>query len=461
VVQSRLLEQRRAGVLLHPTSLDHGHGVLGADARAFIDWLAAAGFSVWQLLPLAPVGADGSPYWARSDLAGNPLLIDQRELPHRDAQRADYDSFVHANAAWLDDYAMFEALSQRFSGAPWWDWPAPFRDREPASLARARDELSDAIERQRLEQWQFDWQWGRLRSYAAERGVRLFGDLPIYVAPDSVSTWAHRDQFLLQPDGRPAELAGVPPDYFAVDGQLWGNPPYNWAQAERDGFAFWRERLARQLQRFDMVRIDHFRGLAAYWSVPAGSLTARHGRWVPAPGHALLAAIAREHPDMPFIAEDLGVITADVDELRHAFGLPGMRVLQFGFDASPTNPHAPHNYTFDVVAYTGTHDNDTTVGWYRELDRDTRRRVALYLGVDAPAVPHSMVRAALACVARLAILPAQDLLKLGSEARYNTPGVAAGNWRWRLPVDALTAPLAAQYATLNRIFGRHAEGVRP
>jgi 4-alpha-glucanotransferase len=461
---SRLLERRRSGVLLHPTSLISGEGAgtrgaLGSAARGFIDWLAQGGFSIWQVLPLGPTGASGSPYLARSDYAGQSSMIDRSELPDLDAQRSDFDAFLSAQSDWLEDYVLFEALADRFQ-APWWDWPVPFREREPKAMQRLAREQREQLAHRRLEQWQFDWQWRALRSYAAARGVYLFGDLPIYVAPDSVATWSARAQFQLDAAGRPTLLAGVPPDYFAADGQLWGNPLYNWDQAERDGFSFWRRRLARQLQRFDLVRIDHFRGLAGYWAVPAGAKTAREGRWCPAPGQALFAALAADFPELPLVAEDLGVITPDVEQLRIAFGLPGMRVLQFGFDGTPENPHLPHNYLRDVVAFTGTHDNDTTVGWYASLERAAAERVQFYLRTDAAGVIESMARAVLASVAQLAIIPAQDLLQLGSQARFNTPGIASGNWSWRLPSGTLTAGLAVHFASLNQVFGRISGGAQ-
>ncbi|HEV7986323.1 MAG TPA: 4-alpha-glucanotransferase [Steroidobacteraceae bacterium] len=450
----RVLDRRRSGVLLHPTSLiSVERGALGGAARGLIDWLAQAGFTIWQILPLGPPGDGGSPYWARSDFAGHLALLDRGELPSTQAQRADYDAFREASRDWLDDYVLFEQLAQQFR-RPWWEWPPELRSREPAALARIGRDRGRELEQRRIDQWYFDWQWRALRRYAQERGVRLFGDLPIYVAPDSVSTWSQPHQFKLQPDGRPAVLAGVPPDYFSADGQLWGNPLYDWQRAQQDQFAFWRARLARQLRRFDLVRIDHFRGLAAYWAVPAGARTAREGRWEPAPGEALFKALQADHPELPLVAEDLGLITADVEALRRAFGLPGMRVLQFGFDGSGTNPHLPHNYSADVVAYAGTHDNDTTLGWYRSLSAQERARVDFYLYSDAGHVLESMLRATLSSVAQLAILSAQDLLQLGSEARFNTPGTAQGNWSWRLPPGALTAPLAAHYAALNQTFGR-------
>jgi len=455
---ARSLTPRRAGVLLHPTSLIRGagagaRGALGSAARAVIDWLAQGQFSLWQMLPLGPPGAEGSPYWARSDFAGLSSLIDRLELPDAGREQADYRAFLESNRDWLQDYVLFEALKRRFNTA-WWQWPTEFRARDTHALAQFAHEVGAELERLRLDQWYFDWQWRALRRYATERGVLLFGDLPIYVAPDSVATWSQPQQFQLDASGRPAQLAGVPPDYFSADGQLWGNPLYDWGQAERDQFAFWRMRLRRQLQRFDLVRIDHFRGLAAYWAVPAGAATAREGRWCPAPGHALFRALKSDFGELPLVAEDLGVITDDVTELRQAFGLPGMRVLQFGFDGSPHNPHLPHNYQPDLVAYTGTHDNDTTAGWYRSLQADAARKVQFYLDCPADAVLEGMDRAVLASVAQLAILPAQDLLRLGGEARLNTPGTVHGNWQWRLPEGGLTAALAAHYAALNQTYGR-------
>jgi len=454
---ARLLDQRRSGVLLHPTSLISGEGsdqrgALGASGRAFVDWLSQAGFSIWQVLPLGPPGGGGSPYWARSDFAGDVTLIDRYELPDLSAQRQDYQDFRAAHS-WLSDYVLFESLAVHFR-SPWWEWPAEYRVHNPQALSVfARDNEED-LERRRLEQWQFDWQWRALRRYAAERGVFILGDLPIYVAPDSVATWAHPSQFQLGEDGRPTQVAGVPPDYFSADGQLWGNPLYNWAQAERDQFSFWRTRLSRQLERFDLVRIDHFRGLAGYWSVPAGSRTAREGRWCPAPGRALFRTLERDFPTLPLVAEDLGVITPDVEQLRTEFRMPGMRVLQFGFDGGADNPHLPHNFTRDVVAYTGTHDNDTTLGWSRSLNAEQIQRALFYFRAELASLEESMQRAVLGSVAQLAIIPAQDLLRLGSEARFNTPGTVAGNWLWRLPADALGMPLAQQYALLNNIFGR-------
>lgn len=453
----RLLDQRRSGVLLHPTSLissddSQRRGALGAAGREFVDWLSRSGFSIWQVLPLGPPGGGGSPYWARSDFAGDVSLIDRRELPDLGALWHDYQAFRGAQP-WLDDYVLFESLAARFHCA-WWDWPPEFRTRQREALTRFTQENGQDLEQRRIQQWQFDWQWRALRRYAAERNVFILGDLPIYVAPDSVATWSHPEQFQLGEDGRPTQVAGVPPDYFSADGQLWGNPLYDWAQAERDQFSFWRLRLSRQLQRFDLVRIDHFRGLAGYWSVPAGARTARDGRWCPAPGRALFRTLERDFPTLPLVAEDLGVITPDVEQLRTEFRMPGMRVLQFGFDGGADNPHLPHNFTRDVVAYTGTHDNDTTLGWIGSLNAEQTSRASFYLGAGKAALLEGMQRAVLGSVAQLSIIPAQDVLRLGSEARLNTPGTVTGNWLWRLPPHALGAQLEQQYAAMNRVYGR-------
>lgn len=452
-----VFDRRRSGVLLHPTALIGEHaeqGALGSVARAFIDWMSAAGVSVWQVLPLGPVGPDLSPYWVRSDQAGNPALIDLREAPDPAQARGDYEDFCGAERAWLEDYVLYAALSKAHGVKPWWTWPEPLRDRRPEALGDAAARLAVELEQLRIGQWRFDRQWAALRAYARERGVLLYGDLPIYVAPDSVATWTERGQFQLAADGQPTARAGVPPDYFAADGQLWGNPLYDWDQARRDGFAFWRARLAHLLRRFDLVRVDHFRGLAGYWSVPAAAPTAREGAWRPAPGTELLSALRDAFGPLPLVAEDLGVITPDVVALRRSFGLPGMRVLQFAFDGSADNPHLPRNYTPDTVAYTGTHDNDTAVGWYRSLDRAVARRVAARLGVRRNEVPPAMLRAVLASVAVLAVVPLQDVLGLGSEARFNVPGTVGGNWHWRVAPGALTSAVAGELRALNESHGR-------
>lgn len=450
---SPVLSRRRAGVLLAASSLrQHGQGALGWPAYRFVDWLAEAGFSVWQLLPLVPVDRSGSPYWARSDRAGNPDLLDTGAADPGGA--ADLESWRHTEAHWVEDFLLFEAIGREQEGLPWWRWPAPLRDRDPEALAAASRRLAQPMRSAAREQWRFDAQWRALRDYAAARGVRIFGDLPIYVAPDSVATWSARSQFQLDASGEARAVAGVPPDYFAEDGQLWGNPLYDWEAMARDGFSFWLQRLALQAQRFDLLRIDHFRALEAYWAVPAGAATARAGQWQPAPGHELLEAVAARLPRLELVAEDLGVITPQVTALRRAFGLPGMRVLQFGFDGDPGNLHLPHEHEADAIVYTGTHDNDTTVGWYAALPSGTRDLVRRYFGRADHEVPDAMLRTALASVGRMAVLPAQDLLGLGSEARLNRPGTVSGNWSWCLHLESLTAGLAARYRELIHLHNR-------
>ncbi|MGB6489141.1 MAG: 4-alpha-glucanotransferase [Steroidobacteraceae bacterium] len=444
-----VLDRRRAGVLLHLGSLE---GALGGGGRAFIDWLADAGFSVWQILPLGPTGPDGSPYWVRSDFAGNPAFLDRTELPQ--FRRAEYAAFVAETEHWLDDYALFEVLSRAHSGATWWTWPADVRDRVPSALDRVAHDLAAELQRTKREQFAFFVQWRRLREHARLRGVRIVGDLPFYVAPHSAETWARRAQFQLDAEGRPAAVAGVPPDYFSETGQLWGNPLYDWQAMRHDNFAYWRARVLEQLERVDLLRIDHFRALAAHWAVPAGAPDARGGEWRLTPGEDLLRLLMDELGDLPILAEDLGLITDDVVALRKGFGLPGMRVLQFAFSGEGDNPHLPHMHEHDSVVYTGTHDNDTTVGWYRSLSEETRRRVDCMLRVAPGSMPEALIREALGSVGQLAIIPAQDLLGLGSEARLNTPGTVRDNWRWRLPAGALTAALGRHFAQLNGMYGR-------
>jgi 4-alpha-glucanotransferase len=452
------LDRRRSGVLLHLSALDRndGRGALGQRARDFIDWLAAAGFSVWQILPVGPTGADGSPYWVRSDHAGNEALLDLAEMP--EPQGAEFEAFCDRAAVWLEDWALHEALSAAHGGLPWQRWPVALRDREPAALAMARRQHARSIAQCIARQFAFDRQWSRLREYAGARGVRLFGDLPMYVAPDSVETWVHRAQFQLGPEGAPRAVAGVPPDYFAADGQLWGNPLYDWDGMRRDGFAFWRRRVASALARFDLLRLDHFRGLESHWAVPAGAATAREGCWRPTPGAALLDALARDldavGAQLPLVAEDLGAITPEVDALRRRFALPGMHVIQFGFDGNARNPHLPHMHARLSVCYTGTHDNDTCAGWLQSLDQETLHRVESYFGARGAELGAALLRAALVSVSELAVLPAQDLLGLGSWARFNTPGTTNGNWSWRLPADALGDAIARQFARQNRDCGR-------
>ena len=452
-----ILSVRRAGVLLHPTSLPGANGAFGAAARNFIDWLEAAGYSLWQVLPLGPVGESASPYWSTSDHAFSPQLIDHTEAQQPESAPEAFADFCARQSEWLEEFALFSGLSEAHGGAPWWQWPAALREHERPALERARRQLGPAIRRLKIEQWQAATQWEALRQYAHAHGVCILGDLPIYVTPNSVALWAQRRQFQLNADGRPSVRAGVPPDYFAADGQLWGNPLYDWHQAQRDGFAFWRSRVGLLLQRYDWLRIDHFRGLESYWAVPHSAPSARSGQWLKAPGAKLLQALRQEHPELPLVAEDLGLITTEVDALRRQYALPGMRVLQFGFDGNPANRHLPHNFDLDSIVYTGTHDNDTTLGWYRSLDASTRERVDLTLRSDRVPMPEALLRAALFSTARLAITPLQDLVGIGSEGRFNTPGTPSGNWGWRMDASALDGRLTHWLRALNESSGRTAQ----
>ena len=438
------LDARRAGVLLHVTSLPSGR--LGAEARAFVDFLADAGCTVWQVLPLVPTHeGDGSPYSAISTMAGNTDLVDPDDGPHDDAA---YAAWRERNADWLEPYVEFVALREALDDAPWHTWQPALRDRDTDAVASALAGHVDRLEALRRDQWVFDTQWQALREYAGQRGVLIFGDLPIFVAYDSADVWAHRDLFQLDADGRPTTVTGVPPDYFAVDGQRWNNPHYDWDRMAEDGFAWWRRRIARQRELFDLVRIDHFRGLEAAWHVPVDAPTARDGYWVPGPGADVLAALVEEAGPGRLVAEDLGIITPAVDELRRRFGLPGMKVLQFAFDGSEDNPYLPAHHGELAVVYTGTHDNDTTVGWWDTLDEEARALVRkALLDPDEP-MPWALVRLALSSTARLAVVPAQDLLGLGSDARMNTPGTDTGNWEWRSPAGAFTPELAARLREL-------------
>ncbi|MDZ7828633.1 MAG: 4-alpha-glucanotransferase [Halofilum sp. (in: g-proteobacteria)] len=435
------IEQRAAGVLLHPTSLP-GPGATGrldGRARAFVDWLAAAGFRVWQMLPTGPVDDHACPYQPPSAFAGDTRLLD----PDGPSGGDGLEKFRTRNAAWIDDWTLFAALRQAL-GRPWWQWPADLRDRDPGALARAREVYAAAIEAETRDQCRFEHQWSALRDYAAAQGVLLFGDLPLYCAHDSADAWANRGLFALDEGGGITGEAGVPPDAFSDTGQHWGQPLHDWDAQAADGWRWWIERLRVMAARFDLLRIDHFRGFCAAWSIPAGAEDARVGHWVPGPGRAPFDAIRDDLGELPLIAEDLGTITDDVQVLRDDLGLPGMRVLQFAFDGGDDNPHRPEHHPEWSVAYTGTHDNDTALGWWRGLDEETRARVCAELATDDHGMPGPLIDSVLHSRARLAMLPLQDLLGLGSEARMNVPGRRAGNWCWRFREGALdTAPASA------------------
>lgn len=475
-----LLDRRLAGILLHPTSLpgSGAQGRFGADAHRFVQFLAEAGIGVWQVLPLGPTHADGSPYQCLSAHAIDPRFLDVERLNAEGwplaqetertpgafdvllrgmtpAQRVGFEGFRAAQAHWLDDYALFIALKAVYHQCGWFDWPAPLRERDPEALRWARHALRRRIEGICLEQYLLYSQWLALREHARERGILLFGDMPIFVAYDSADVWSRPELFLLDDLGRPTHVAGVPPDYFSATGQRWGNPLYAWERHAADGYQWWRERLRSHMALFDLVRIDHFRGLEAYWEIPVSCPTAIEGRWVPGPGAALLAALAEEAPGLPLIAEDLGIITPEVVKLREDFHLPGMRILHFAFDGGADNPYLPHRHTRDSVVFTGTHDNDTTVSWFASLSAEQQSHVRDYLGVAPEEDPARFLsRTAFASVANLAIIPLQDALELGGEARMNTPGTTEGNWAWRFDWEELPDDLAARLRHMSALYGR-------
>lgn len=493
------MPSRAAGILLHPTSLPgrFGIGDLGPAVERFLDWLRDASQSWWQILPLGPPEAHASPYTCLSAFAGNPLLIsperlvddgllaaaDLEDAPGAPPEQVDFatvaawketllrrswerfktsapkalrDELAAFAAApeqhWLDDWTLFMTLRRRHDLGGWWQWDPALRDREPAALAAVRQSSADELAYQGYVQFLFFRQWARVREEARRRGVRILGDLPIYVALDSAEVWTRRELFELDAAGRPLAVAGVPPDYFSKTGQLWGNPLYRWDRMAADGYAWWIARLAANLRLADRVRLDHFRAFAGYWRVPAGAATAVAGEWIEGPGKALFDALG----ELPLVAEDLGDVTPDVDALRDALGLPGMRVLQFGFDAA-ASIHAAHNLRRRSVLYTGTHDNDTVAGWFGALDAAARQRVRDYCGIENGADVHwHLIRLAYASVAELAVVPLQDVLGLGSAARMNTPSRAGGNWSWRCRADALSGRDARRLRRLAELTGRAA-----
>ncbi len=504
--------RRSAGILLHPTSLPgrHGIGEIGPEAHRWLERLAGMSQRLWQILPLGPTGYGDSPYQTLSTFAGNPLLISLdalRESGLVDAGQVDalprfpeehvdfggvigprtrllrevaaefqrrampeltsgYEEFAETQRAWLDDYALFVSLKAHFDGRPWTEWPADAGRREAGVLAAARRTLADAIDQARVLQFLFHEQWMRLRHTARRLGISIIGDLPIFVAHDSADVWCHPELFLLAADGRPTVVAGVPPDYFSQTGQRWGNPLYPWDVHEEQGFAWWIARLAQAFSLVDILRIDHFRGFAASWEIPADRPTAEQGRWVPGPGRKLFDAATAALGRPPIIAEDLGVITPDVEALRDGLGLPGMRILQFAFGDDPqAEAYRPESYPANCVVYTGTHDNDTTVGWYHsDPGRDSTRSaeqiareqhlVRTALACDGSEIHWDLIALALRSPADTAIYPLQDVLGLGTEARMNVPGREAGNWTWRFRWDQLTPTIEDRLEGLTRASGR-------
>jgi 4-alpha-glucanotransferase len=501
------LSARSAGVLLHPTSLPgtQGIGTLDASAVRFLDFLKAAGMSWWQVCPLGPTGYGDSPYQCFSAFAGNPYLIDLQDFVARGllapadlaplarlgAREVDYGAlyllkwpllrkayarhaaagspalgsedfsqFKAAQASWLEPYAWFRALKDHFGGRAWWEWPA--EGRSVAAVPGAlRAKLGEDVGAHQFYQYAFYSQWRRLRAEAAKRGIGIIGDIPIFVAADSADAWASPGLFELGADGRPVAVAGVPPDYFSADGQLWGNPLYRWDVHAKDGFAWWKARLRASFDMCDIVRIDHFRGFDAYWRIPMPATNARTGEWVPGPGLAFFKAVKKAFPDARIIAEDLGLLTPSVEALLKETGLPGMAVLQFAFGGDATNAYLPHNLARNGVIYPGTHDNDTTLGWYAAADEKTRDHVRRYLRVDGREVGWDFIREAYAAVSRIAVFPIQDLLSLGPEARLNSPGKPDGNWRWRLAAGDIermtTGGSAAYLSALAELSGRAPE----
>lgn len=490
--------KRASGILLHPTSLPgpYGIGDLGAAAYRWVDFLASAGITLWEVLPLGPTGYGDSPYQCFSAFAGNPYLISpeylrrdgwlhsndlvnktgfpvhkvdfgklipwklnllERAYQHFSAEAGSaqpaFDHFCSAQAAWLEDYALFMAIKEAQGGGPWEQWPPEIRRREPGAMEAARQEYSAAVRRHQFYQFVFFRQWEALREYAHQKDIQIIGDVPIFVAYDSADVWAHPELFFLDGESQPTVVAGVPPDYFSPTGQRWGNPLYRWDFHRASGYRWWLDRIQASLKMVDILRIDHFRGFAGYWEIPAGNPTAEIGRWVPGPGADFFTQLQSALGDLPIIAEDLGVITPDVIALREQFGLPGMKILQFAF-SGPDNPFLPHLYEHNCVTYTGTHDNDTAEGWYASAPEGEKQFARRYLHVDGSDFAWDLIRACWASVAVFALAPLQDFLDLGTEARMNYPSHLGGNWAWRFPEVAVNEELAARIRELNHLYLR-------
>ncbi|HVJ84400.1 MAG TPA: 4-alpha-glucanotransferase [Caulifigura sp.] len=512
-----MTRRRRAGVLLHVSSLPgkFGIGDLGPEAFAFLDQLAKAKQSVWQILPLGPTGYGDSPYQCYSAFAGNPLFISPENLiadgllpdavaresrkfaagtidfekvtPARmgwlrqafDAFQskkpkklvAGFEEFREAEKRWLDEFALFMALRDQWPDRSWVDWPEKLRSRDKRQLAEAKKEFADGILFHQWVQFEFARQWNDLHAYARGKEIEIMGDAPIFVSHESSDVWANQEQFDLRVDGRPRMIAGVPPDYFSKTGQRWGNPQYRWDRMEADGFKWWIQRMEASLKFVDLIRLDHFRGFEAFWEIPSEAPTAATGKWVPGPREKLFKAMQKALGDLPIIAEDLGVITAEVRKLRDDFGFPGMRVLQFGFGGDD-EIHRTHFYVQNCVAYTGTHDNDTTVGWFNAEPGKTttmslkavqaeRKMVLDYLNTTAEEIHWGLIRGVHGSVADLAMVPVQDVLGLGSEARMNTPGTSSGNWRWRLKPGQLNTAALRQLAHVTQLYDRSPDSPPP
>jgi 4-alpha-glucanotransferase len=491
---------RSSGILLHPTSLPgpYGSGDLGASAYHFIDWLVSAGQTLWQMLPLGPAGMANSPYMSISAFAGNPLLIDLQELctqgwlaqdelsnksfenttkidyqavskfrmdnllkasekfflHQNEKGQKEFEKFCKAEKSWLDDYVLFQALNQQHGWKEWTSWEEDLVHRTPAALKKARIELKELIDFYKFTQWCFARQWHTLKDYAHKRNVQLVGDIPIFVAHHSADVWSNPKDFYLDEKGMPTIVAGVPPDYFSEDGQRWGNPLYRWNVMKRQQYGWWIERFRRTFDLFDILRIDHFRGFEAYWEIPAHEKTARIGRWVKGPGEDLFKTVKHILGTLPIIAEDLGVVTPEVVALREKFNFPGMKVLQFAFSTDSNDVFLPHNFERRFVVYSGTHDNDTTKGWYEKAPERERDFVRRYCKTDGHEINWDLIKAALQSVAVMAILPFQDVLDLGSEGRMNYPGTVDGNWEWRFTWNLVRPDIAPRLLELSTLYGR-------
>lgn len=490
--EKQIFDHRQAGVLLHPSSLPgpQAQGDIGQSARNFIRFMADAGLKVWQVLPLGPTHIDRSPYQCLSTHAGNTELIDlewlQRqgwlqplEINHfssynslqpllriaakRFAQQADetwqqkLDEFIQQHTSWLPDYALYQAIKLTQNNESWQNWPVELRNRENAALKQAAQENADEIKSIQFAQFVFFLQWHELRAFAHEHGIKLFGDMPIYVSMDSADVWADKENFLMDSNGECSYVAGVPPDAFSDEGQFWGNPLYDWNHMESQNFNWWVNRFKTQLELFDYLRIDHFRGLQACWQIPHDAESAASGHWKDTPGYELLETLNQHFSPLPLVAEDLGLITTEVLELRDHYSLPGMAVLQFAFGSGNDNFYLPHNHRQNCVVYTGTHDNDTTLGWYQQLADNERSHLHEYMGHSKDEtlnMPWLLNRMALASVANLAIIPMQDLLALDSSHRMNTPGTTEGNWNWRFDWSQVWPSLANDLNNLIGLYGR-------
>lgn len=494
--------KRSCGILLHPTSLPgkYGIGDIGKEAFKFIDFLEKAGQKIWQILPLGPTGYGNSPYQCYSSLSGNPLLISLEELVEKkllskqdvdnqdlfnftenqvnfedvqlyknlllqkaynnftssefEADQNGFDLFCKNKCNWLDDYALFMALKKYFNDLPWYEWADDFKLRNAEALNFYKQKLKNEIALQQFIQYLFFSQWEAVRLYANTKGIKIIGDIPLYVSFDSADVWIYPEYFLLDEHRNPISVSGVPPDYFSKTGQLWGNPVYNWEVLEKNQFSWWVNRIQENLKLYDIIRVDHFRGLSAYWAIPFGDETAINGEWIDAPGKQLFDTLLCKLGDLPLIAEDLGAITPEVEQLRDTFDFPGMKILQFAFDSDEANEYLPHTYIKNCIAYTGTHDNNTVRGWWNSTTEENKQHVLDYLNCSENDVCWTLIRAVWSSVANIAIVPLQDLLELGEEGRMNTPGATANNWLWRFREDSLTNKLAEKMKKITTIYDR-------